>query len=41
MRRGEILDVKEIDAVAEDLRLVVLLDAETLARIAAAETFLQ
>jgi hypothetical protein len=41
MRRGEILDVKEVDAVAEDLRLVVLLDAETLPRIAAPETFLQ
>ncbi len=41
MRRGEILDVKEVDALAEDLRLVVLLDAETLARIAPSETLLQ
>jgi hypothetical protein len=34
VRGGEILNVKEVDALAEDLRLVVLLDAETLACIA-------
>ena len=41
MRRREILDVKEIDALSEDLRLVVLLDAEPLARIAPSEARLK
>ena len=41
MRRREILDVKEIDALSEDLRLVVLLDAEPLARIAPSEARLE
>ena len=41
MRQGEVLDVKEVDALAEDLRLVVRLDAEALARIAPAESLFQ
>jgi hypothetical protein len=41
MRGSKILDVKEIDALAEDLCLVILLDAEPLARITPPEARLK
>ena len=41
MRERRILDVEEGQSLAEDLRLVVLLDAEPLPRMQAAETFLE
>jgi hypothetical protein len=37
----QILDVEEVDALTEDLRLMVLLDAAPLAGVPASETFLQ
>lgn len=40
-RQRQVLDVKEVETMAENLRLVVLLDAETLPRLAPPETFLQ
>jgi hypothetical protein len=41
MRGSEILDVKEIDALAEDLCLVILLYTEPLARITPPEARLK
>ncbi len=41
MTQGQVLDVEEVDALTEDLRLVILLDAEALARMATAEALLQ
>ena len=41
VRRGEILDVEEVDALTEDLCLVVLLDAEPRPCMAPPEPLLQ
>ena len=41
MRQGQILDVKEVQALAEDLRLVILFDSDTLTRMAPAEALLE
>ena len=41
MRGLEVLDVEEVDPLPEDLRLMVLLDAEALARVAPAEALFQ
>ena len=40
-RQRQVLNVKEVEAMAENLRLMVLLDAETLPRLAPPEAFLQ
>jgi hypothetical protein len=41
MRAGRVLEVEEVETLAEDLRLVILLDAEALARMKASETLLE
>ena len=41
MRRREVLDMKEVQSLAEDLRLVVLLDAQTLPRVQPSEALLK
>jgi hypothetical protein len=41
MRQRQILDVKKVDALAEDLRLMVLLDAKALPRVPPPETLLK
>ena len=41
MRQGQILDVKEVYALAEDLRLMVLLDPEALPRVPPPDTLLE
>ena len=41
MRQRGVFEVKKIQPLAEDLRLVVLLDAEALPRMQAPETFLE
>src|SRR5271157_5217510 len=41
MDRIPVLDVKEVDALAEDLRLVVRLDSKSQSRVQRSETLLQ
>src|SRR5215831_12423602 len=41
VRQGQVLDVKEVQPLAEDLRFVILLDAETLPCLAPPKTLLQ
>ena len=41
MRQRRVLEVKEVQTLAEDLRLVILLDAEALARMETPETLLE
>jgi len=41
MRQSQILDVKEVYALAEDLRLMVLLDPEALPRVPPPDTLLK
>ena len=41
MGERRVLDVKEVQPLAEDLRLVILLDAEALARMETPETLLE
>jgi hypothetical protein len=41
MRQSQILDVKEVYALAEDLRLMVLLDPEALSRVPPPDTLLK
>ena len=41
MRQRQILDVKKVYALAEDLRLMVLLDPEALSRVTPPETLLK
>ncbi|MGD0533341.1 MAG: hypothetical protein ABSA62_14015 [Methyloceanibacter sp.] len=41
MRQRQILDVKEVYALAEDLRLMVLLDPEALPRVTPPESLLK
>jgi hypothetical protein len=41
MRRSEVFDVKEIQSLSEDLRFVILLDAEPLTRVETPNTHLQ
>jgi hypothetical protein len=41
MRQSQILDVKEVYALAEDLRLMVLLDPKALPRVPPSDTLLK
>ena len=41
MGERRVLEVKEVQPLAEDLRLVILLDAEALARMETPETLLE